>query len=204
MSVRVGIIDYRMGNLHSIASAVHAVGGDVYWCRTALDVAACDRIVLPGVGAFGACMRNLAEAGLDEALKEHASLGRPLLGICLGFQALFESGTEGGDYRGLGLVKGRVRRFEIDLHVPHVGWNELHIRRTHPVFEGIGEGSHMYFVHSYYPDRVAPEAVVATADYGVEFVCAVGTGSVVGTQFHPEKSADAGLRLLSNFIRWMP
>jgi imidazole glycerol phosphate synthase glutamine amidotransferase subunit len=204
MSLRVGIVDYRMGNLHSIASAVTAVGGDVVWCTDAASVRACDRIVFPGVGSFGACMRNLHEAGLDEAMVAHVRAGRPLLGICLGFQALFEKGTEGGDYAGLGLVSGRVRRFDIDLHVPHVGWNELHFRSQHPVFAGIAEGSHMYFVHSYYPDDVDPSAVVATSDYGVQFVCAVGNGSVVGTQFHPEKSSDDGLRLLSNFVRWSP
>jgi glutamine amidotransferase len=200
----VTLIDYRMGNLRSIGNALRHVGAEVRVVDSADGLKGAGHVVLPGVGAFGASMRNLAERGLDDALRTHAAQGRPLLGICLGFQVLFDRGTEGGEHRGLGLIGGAVRRFETSLHIPHTGWNELRVVRPHPLLDGISDGEHVYFVHSYHPDAVDPSDVICTSEYDGAFVCGVARGSVVGTQFHPEKSGPAGLKLLSNFLAWSP
>lgn len=204
MSSRVGVIDYDMGNLHSIVSALAHEGGDVQIVRSAADLAACDRVVLPGVGAFGASMRNLHNVHLVDAIHEYVARGRPFLGICLGFQVLFEHGTEYGQHIGLGLFKGSVDRFETKLHVPHVGWNELIQRQQHPLFAKIGDDAHMYFVHSFRPVGVSQSVVIGQGDYDGNFVCAVAHKNVAGMQFHPEKSGADGLQLLANFLHWAP
>ncbi len=204
MSTRVAIVDYEMGNLRSIANAMRAVGGDVQLVRDAAELDGVEHLVLPGVGAFGASMANLRERGLDVAIREHVAAGRPFLGICLGFQVLFARETEHGEHVGLGLLDGTVSRFETSLHVPHVGWNVLLPRQQHPVLAGLPEGAHMYFVHSFRPVGVDDDAVLAESEYDGRFVCAVARGSLVGTQFHPEKSGRDGLRLLQNFVTWRP
>jgi len=199
----VAVVDYGMGNLHSIGSALTEVGATVELVRGAEALARFDRVVLPGVGAFGRSMANLRAAGLDEALVAHARAGRPLLGICLGFQVLFESSAELGQHAGLGLVRGRVERFAPGLHVPHVGWNVVH-HEGHPLFAGLGPTPHAYFVHSFRPVDVDPAAVIARSDYGEAFVCAVAQGAVAGVQFHPEKSGPEGLHMLARFCAWTP
>lgn len=200
----VTIVDYRMGNLHSIANALRAVGATVTLANSPAQLEEAGHVVLPGVGAFGASMANLAQAGLDTALREHARRGRPLLGICLGFQVLFERGTEHGQHSGLGLFAGTVDRFVTRLHVPHVGWNEIVGSQHHPLLARIPDHTHMFFVHSFRPVDTNPRDVLATSDYDGEFCCAVARDNVAGTQFHPEKSGEAGLRLLADFVRWSP
>ena len=197
----VAIVDYGMGNLRSLANALRAVGAEPELVEAPERLSEYDRAVLPGVGAFGASMRNLRSVGYDQAIREYVASGRPLLGICLGFQVLFERGTEGGDHEGLGLVPGRVRRFETSLHVPHVGWNAVRTQ-GHTLWDGLGEAPHMYFVHSYHADDVGADDVIGVTDYGERFVSAVARGNVAGTQFHPEKSGPDGLRVLHNFVRW--
>lgn len=204
MSTRVGIIDYRMGNLRSIGNALDKVGGEVRFVRTAQELLESERLVLPGVGAFGASMRNLGEQGLPEAIGRFVTAGRPLLGICLGFQVLFERGTEGGPHEGLGLVPGTVSRFETDMHVPHTGWNVLRATSEHALWSGLDEDAHVYFVHSYKPEGVPKAYVIGESEYDGGFCCAVARDNVAGTQFHPEKSGADGLRILSNFLEWRP
>lgn len=199
----VAVIDYGMGNLHSISSALEAVGAKVELVTDAAGLAAHPRAVLPGVGAFGRSMQHLEAAGLVEGLRAHVAAGRPLLGICLGFQVLFTSSEEHGHHAGLGLVPGRVVRFETDLHVPHVGWNVLRCE-AHPLFAGLGPDPHAYFVHSFYPVDVPEDVVVARSEYDGPFVCAVAKGPVLGVQFHPEKSGPEGLSMLARFLEWQP
>ena len=200
---RVAVVDYDMGNLRSITNALRAVGADVTVVRGAAELCEHDRVVLPGVGAFGAAMAHLHAAGLDEALAEHVDAGRPLFGICIGFQVLFERGLEHGDHTGLGMFGGTVARFRTDLHVPHVGWNALSAR-PHPLWAGLPDQPHVYFVHSYHPVDVAADVVIGTAAYGEEFACAVARDNVAGTQFHPEKSGPIGLAILRNALEWTP
>jgi glutamine amidotransferase len=200
---RVAVVDYDMGNLRSIANALRAVGADVAVVRDADQVAAHDRVVLPGVGAYGAAMDRLRAAGLDEALHTHVCAGRPLFGICIGFQVLFARGLEHGESTGLGVFDGTVARFETDMHVPHVGWNAFDTR-PHPLWTGLPHRPHVYFVHSYHPVGVDDEIVIGEAEYGNRFACAVARDNVAGTQFHPEKSGPIGLTILANALEWSP
>jgi len=202
--LRVSVIDYDMGNLRSIANALRHVGAEVRVVREASEVRAADRVVLPGVGAFGAAMRRLSSSGVDDAVRDHVAAGRPFLGICIGFQVLFALGDEHGERPGLGLVDGEIRRFCTDLHVPHVGWNALNLRAHHPVFDGHSPEPHVYFVHSYRAVGVRDADVIATTEYGEPFVSAVARDALVATQFHPEKSGPEGLRILKNFLTWRP
>ena len=159
--------------------------------------------MLPGDGAFGATMDEIEARGLVPLLREAVDRGTPLLGICIGMQVLFEESEEHGRHAGLGLLPGRVRRFDGALPVPHMGWNALRARRAHPLLDGVADGAHVYFVHSYYCD--APDdVVIATSDYGRDFAAIVGRGNVLGLQFHPEKSQAIGLRLIANFVRPSP
>ena len=211
----VALIDYGSGNLRSAEKALaraaseRGTGHTIAVTADPAVAAKAERIVLPGVGAFADCMAGLqALPGMVEALSE-AVLGRgtPFLGICVGMQLLAEVGREFGDHPGLRWIKGGVVRMtpsDPALKIPHMGWNELSFVRPHPLFVGLAQGAHAYFVHSYVIRPADPAAVLATADYGGPFAAAVGRANIVGTQFHPEKSQAAGLAILGNFLRWTP
>ena len=199
----IGVVDYGSGNLRSVSKAFEAAGASVRVSKDPGDFEAFDALVVPGVGAFGDCAGHLREAGLWEPLKEWINAGRPFLGICLGYQLLFESSEESPGVPGLGVLPGRVVRFaDSHLKIPHMGWNSVRSPRA-PLFDAL-ESASFYFVHSYYPVPGEPGAVSALCDYGGEFAAAVSAGNVHGTQFHPEKSQAAGLALLRNFLRELP
>jgi imidazole glycerol-phosphate synthase subunit HisH len=200
--VRVAIVDYGMGNLDSVARAVEECGGRPLLTSEPRDLAAAAAVILPGVGAFARGMRNIRERGLDEALVgDVVANAVPLLGLCLGMQLLASEGSEGDPTPGLGLVPGRVGRIETPgLRVPHVGWNEVHQVREHPLFRSIRSGADFYFVHSYVLRCDDPDDVIATVPYGDDLVAAVARGTVAGVQFHPEKSQRSGFQLLRNFL----
>jgi imidazole glycerol-phosphate synthase subunit HisH len=196
----IAIADYGIGNLGSVTKAFRRSGAEVLLTGDPDALRHADALVLPGDGAFAATMAEVEGRGLVPVLREAVEQQKPLLGICIGMQLLFEESEEHGRHAGLGFLPGRVRRFEGDLPVPHMGWNRLHPRRPHPILEGIADGAHVYFVHSYYCD--APEnVVIATSDYGLDFPAIVGRGSVLGVQFHPEKSQEVGLRMVESFVR---
>jgi glutamine amidotransferase len=199
--VTIGILDYGMGNLRSVARAVERVGGPGAGEITATPDAAArfDALIVPGVGAFGACMRNLAAAGLDATVREFVANDRPVLGVCLGLQVLFDSGDESPDQPGLGLVSGRVTRLPGSVKVPHMGWNEVTWTADHPLTRNIPSGTRMYFVHSY-AAATGPDTV-GTTEYGTTFAAAIARGRLFATQFHPEKSGDAGLALYESFVK---
>jgi len=159
------------------------------------------RLVLPGVGAFRACMKALTEPGFDQLVCERVAQGTPLLGVCVGMQMLFDESEEFGKTRGLGLLHGRVRRFAVDLVVPHVGWNQIRQLSPHPLFDEVADGGFFYFVHSFYCEPSNDSVVIGKTDYGLEYASVVAFGNVFGVQFHPEKSQATGLRLLANFAR---
>jgi glutamine amidotransferase len=197
----IAIIDYGAGNLRSVRNALTFLGAQVATVATPSQLASADKIVLPGVGAFGAGMNALRQAGFEEPLKQAVAAGVPLIGICLGMQYLFESSDEMGLHRGLGLLPGRVTRFPADgPKVPHIGWNQLHIQQQNPLLAGVESGSYAYFVHSYYVEAGDPSDVLATTDYGIEYASAVAHGTIFGIQPHPEKSQSVGLRILKNFV----
>lgn len=198
---RVGIIDYGVGNLRSVEKAFAAVGCDAVVSADEDILHTVERLVLPGVGAFGACMKALTERGFDRLVCERVAQGTPLLGVCVGMQMLFEESEEFGRTRGLGLLRGRVSRFSDDLVVPHVGWNQIRQRLAHPLFQGIADGAFFFFVHSYYCEPADSRVVLGETDYGVAYASVVAHENVSGVQFHPEKSQAAGLRLLANFAR---
>jgi glutamine amidotransferase len=206
------LVDYDSGNLHSALKAFERMAAETGAGRVVVTaepevVAQADRIVLPGDGAFAACRAALAAVpGLTEAIGEAVTLrGRPFLGICVGMQMLATTGHEYGETAGLGWIAGDVRRIAAPgLKVPHMGWNDLVIDCPHPVLDGIITGDHAYFVHSYQFRVADPAHLLAHADYGGPITAIVGTGTVVGTQFHPEKSQATGLRLIGNFLRWTP
>ena len=200
----IGICDYNMGNLASVKNAFALLGERVSVESDPEKLAGYDRIVLPGVGAFGDAMAHLRARGMDEALKAFAQTGKPMLGICLGMQLLFESSEEFGPNPGLGLVRGRVvafdpARFAHPLKVPHMGWNRM-FTKEHPLFEGLDEAHYLYFVHSYHADAADSGDIIGETEYGYRFTSAVAHGNVMGIQPHPEKSHKNGLRILKNFI----
>lgn len=199
----VAIVDYGVGNVFSLKSSFAAIGADVMVTADKAVIARADRILLPGVGAFGDAAKKLRESGLDTVLIEQAAAGKPLLGICLGMQLLFETGYEYGIHKGLGLIKGAVRPIAdvlpcADYKIPHIGWNPLIFKRESALFSHIREGDCVYFVHSYHATD-CEAAVTATAEYGVELTAAVECGNVYGCQFHPEKSGAVGLAILKAF-----
>lgn len=196
----IAIVDYGIGNLGSVAKGFRRTGTEVRLTAHLETLRAADALVLPGDGAFGATMGEVERRGLVPVLREAAERRKPVLGICIGMQLLFEESDEHGRHRGLGFLPGRVRRFEGALPVPHMGWNRLRARREHPLLAGIPDGSHVYFVHSYYCDAPG-DVVIATSDYGHDFPAIVGRGSLLGVQFHPEKSQEVGLRMLESFVR---
>ncbi len=199
--VRVAVLDYGIGNLRSAQKGLEAVGADAKLVTSPADVAAADAVVLPGVGAFGACMSALERTGLDQVALDAASSGQPFVGICVGMQLMFDSSVESPGVAGLGILKGDVERIDAPgLPVPHMQWNDLDIATPHPLFEGLA-GEWMYFVHSYAVTSDNP-AVVARTRYGGPVAAGAADGNVAATQFHPEKSGRSGLRLLDNLCRW--
>ena len=202
--MRVAIIDYGVGNLRSVEKAFAATGCEAMVTGDESELRKADRLVLPGVGAFGACVKALSERGFDRLVRERVRSGTPLLGVCVGMQLLFEESDEFGSTRGLGLMRGRVRRFQNDLVVPHVGWNRIHQRQAHALFEGVDDGAFCYFVHSFYCEAADESVVVGQTEYGGRYASVVAQGNVCGVQFHPEKSQDVGLRMLRNFAEFEP
>jgi glutamine amidotransferase len=196
---QVAIIDYGVGNLRSVEKAFSAMGCDAVVSGDESVLRSAQKLVLPGVGAFAACMKGLRERGFDALVKERAKDGTPLLGVCVGMQLLFDESEEFGSTPGLGLLRGSVRRFGDDLVVPHVGWNRIQQQRPHALFEGIEDGAFCYFVHSFYCQTVDGKVVVGETEYGKRYASVVAEGNVCGVQFHPEKSQDVGLRMLKNF-----
>jgi imidazole glycerol-phosphate synthase subunit HisH len=195
----IAIIDYGMGNLHSVSKAVERLGFDFIITADPDKILAADGAILPGVGAFGDAMDNLRETGLDEVTKQFVATGKPLLGICLGMQLLFSESEEYGSHLGLDLLPGRVIRFQGDYKVPHMGWNKLTFRQSSPLFQGLAEG-HVYFVHSYHVKPELESDLLATVDYYQQVTAIVGRNNVYGMQFHPEKSGELGMQLLGKFL----
>lgn len=200
----IAIIDYGMGNLRSVSKAIESLGAKCRICTSGKELAAAKKMILPGVGAFGDAMKELQARRLVIPLMENLAKGKKLLGVCLGLQLFFESSEEAPKVKGLGLLPGKVLRFRPrDIKVPHMGWNDLITVKKHPLLDGIEPGEYFYFVHSYYAKPASPAAVLAGCGYGKEnFAAVVGNDQIAATQFHPEKSQDAGLRILRNFIRW--
>jgi len=202
----IAIIDYGLGNLYSLVSSLRRIGADPRVTADPAEIRAAERLILPGVGAFGDAMTRLQASGLNPVIREQADRGKPLLGICLGMQLLFEEGFEYGHHQGLGLIAGGMYALADDLaagghdlKTPHMGWNSLRIRKPHcPLLRYIREGEHMYFVHSYYGKGCGAD-LAASASYGVEVPAVVWRENVYGCQFHPEKSGAAGLRILQAF-----
>ncbi len=207
----IGVVDYGMGNLRSVSKALESLGFPTVVSGDPAELSRCAGIVLPGVGAFRDCMENLGGQGLLPFLSGVLREDRPFLGICLGLQVLFTESEEFGSHRGIGFLRGKVVRFPaglrdtvpgvgtVTLKVPHMGWNRVDFTMDHPVFHGIPSGSFFYFVHSYYVEPEEPDAVAGRTSYGVAFAAAVGRGNMAAVQFHPEKSQEAGLAVLSNF-----
>ena len=196
---RVAIIDYGVGNLRSVEKAFAVTGCEAVVSGDESVLQSAERLVLPGVGAFASCMTALRERGFDSLVRERAAAGTPLLGICVGMQMLFEVSDEFGTTDGLGLLRGRVRRFANDLVVPQVGWNRIRQRRQHGLFAGVEDGAFCYFVHSYYCEPENTDLMVGETEYGVKYASVVANENICGVQFHPEKSQHVGLQMLKNF-----
>ncbi|MBR0353265.1 MAG: imidazole glycerol phosphate synthase subunit HisH [Oscillospiraceae bacterium] len=198
----IAIADYGVGNLFSLKSSFAAIGHEVTVTADADALRAADKLILPGVGAFRDAAAKLDSSGLGAVVREEATAGKPLLGICLGMQLLFEKSYEYGEYEGLGLLPGEIRPISDviprDLKIPHIGWNSLSLKKDSPLFRFIRNGDHVYFVHSYYA-RTDERLVAATAEYGAELTAVVGLNNVYGCQFHPEKSGEVGLNILRAF-----
>jgi len=204
------IVDYGMGNLRSVQKALERVGYEARVTSDPKQISNASKVVLPGVGAFRDCMRNLESFNLLEPVMRSIEAGKPFLGICLGLQMLFEQSDEFGPQRGMGVLPGKVTKFPEEIRdpetgqpypIPHMGWNTVQIKKETPLFNEIESSSYFYFVHSYYPIPEDPGDIAATTLYGIEFVCAVQRENIYAVQFHPEKSQEVGLRLLKNFGR---
>lgn len=198
----IRIIDYGVGNLFSLKSSLRAIGIDADYTGNPAEIRKADKLILPGVGAFRDAREALRSTGLDRVVREEAGKGKPLMGICLGMQILFDRSYEYGEYEGLGLIPGEIvpmdGRIPKDLPIPHIGWNELMLKQPSPLMKNTANGDYVYFVHSYYAETPA-EYVIATTDYGVEMTAAVQKDNVYGCQFHPEKSSEVGLSILKAF-----
>ena len=199
----IAIVDYGIGNLRSVEKALQSVGADARLVSKPELIRSADKVVLPGVGAFKDCVAALRASGLAEPTLEHISSGKPFMGICVGLQMLFDVGFEDGEHQGLGVLKGKCIRFDVDrtlgLKVPHMGWNQLNVQRTSPILKDLPEGCGVYFVHSYHVVPDDTNIVASTTDYGRPFVSSVWWENVLATQFHPEKSQKVGLQILANF-----
>lgn len=198
----IRIIDYGVGNLFSLRSSLRAIGIDADYTGNPAEIRKADKLILPGVGAFRDAREALRSTGLDRVVREEAGKGKPLMGICLGMQMLFDRSYEYGEYEGLGLIPGEIvpmdGRIPKELPIPHIGWNELMLKQPSPLMKNTANGDYVYFVHSYYAETPA-EYVIATTDYGVEMTAAVQKDNVYGCQFHPEKSSEVGLSILKAF-----
>lgn len=193
------IVDYGMGNLRSVEKAFARLGFTVEITSDPDAINRAEKIVVPGVGAFGDAMRELRERGLIEPLLRAITDQRPFLGICLGLQVLFEGSEEAPNVKGLGVIPGLVKRLQTDLKVPHIGWNTLHVIRRPPILSGIPDSAYVYFVHSYYVEPMDGSVTAATTDYGISFTSMIWGGNLFATQFHPEKSQAVGLKILKQF-----
>ena len=198
---RIAVVDYGIGNLRSAHKALVRVGADAQLTSSADDIVGADAVVLPGVGAFGACMDALRARNLEAVIREFVATGRPFLGICVGMQMLFDESEESPGVDGLGIIPGVVRYIPRGVKLPQMQWNRLQVRRNEPLFDGVGDGAWMYFVHSLHAVPRDPDVVVATCEYGTTLNAAFRLGNVFATQFHPEKSSVSGLALLSNFTK---
>ena len=200
----IAIVDYGVGNLFSLRSSLKYIGEEAVVTGDAGELERAERIILPGVGAFADAAKKLKQTGLDEVIKGQAAKGKPIMGICLGMQLLFERSYEYGEHEGLGLIKGSVKPIEgvipAGLKIPHIGWNALIKKKEHPILKDVREGECVYFVHSFYAAD-CNESVIATAEYGAQLTAAAAQGSVIGCQFHPEKSGEVGMRILKAFAR---
>ena len=200
------IIDYEMGNLRSVQKAIEKVGGRATISSDPKVIAKASKLILPGVGAFGKAMQNLQKMNLIDVIKSKVKEKTPLLGICLGYQILFEKGFEKGEHQGLGLISGQIELLTSTplsehIKVPHMGWNQIKVQnKNSKLFKNISAQDYFYFVHSYYSANVSKELNAATVNYGSEFVCAIEKDNLFGVQFHPEKSSEAGLKIIKNFI----
>ena len=197
----IAIIDYGVGNLRSVEKAFTSQGINAVVTRDEKVLRAADKLVLLGVGAFGYAMESLRKLGFDQLVIEAADAGKPIIGLCVGLQMMFEEGHEFGVHRGLGLLPGRVVKFPDGVRVPHVGWNQVEFKQNHPVFRDLPDQSFFYFVHSYYVEPADVTCVMGETEYASRFASICGRDNVVGVQFHPEKSQAAGLKLLRNFAR---
>ena len=201
-SPNIAILDYDAGNLRSVQKALERFGARADIVSSAEGVERADALVVPGQGACDSSMRHLRERGLIEPVREYISGGKPFLGVCLGLQLLLDSSEE-GEEPCLGILDGSCRRLPGGRKIPHMGWNQVSLKKEHPVFEGVPDESHFYFVHSYYADPEDRSVIAGTTDYGVEFCSAAAWDSVVAVQFHPEKSGKVGLRIYENFVNYV-
>lgn len=199
----IAVIDYDAGNIKSVEKALHFLGEDVRVTGDSEEILSADKVILPGVGAFGDAMKNIRDRRLDGVIYEVAERGTPFLGICLGLQLLFECSDEAPGIEGLGILKGKVLRIpdRKGLKIPHMGWNSLHLENNGRLFRGIEEQSYVYFVHSYYLQAEEEQIVKASAEYGVHIHASVEKDNVFACQFHPEKSSDVGMKILKNFVQ---
>ena len=196
----IALIDYGVGNLYSVEKALNFVGGDVKVTNSAEDLQRAEKIILPGVGAFGDCMKNLEATGLIPTILEEVAKKKFFLGICVGLQILFEESEESPNVKGLGIFKGKVKKISVgNLKIPHMGWNSVEIKNS-KIFSGVKNNSYFYFVHSYHAAPFEKNLIVATTDYGEKITAAVEFENIFATQFHPEKSGDVGLQVLRNFV----
>jgi len=199
----IAIVDYGMGNLRSVEKGFQKVGVDARVVSDAKSIENARAVVLPGVGAFRDCMRNLDALSLIKPITKSIASGKPYLGICLGLQILFTESEEFGNYKGLDILPGKAVRFRIDLKVPHMGWNTVSLLKRPPIFEDIQDNSYFYFVHSYFVAPADPAVTAGMTEYGISFTSMIWKENIVATQFHPEKSQETGLRILRNFGDWV-